>query len=1123
MKPELTLLTALVIMTGFCCGAEREPRPDQKELAVYLVLEGEPTAQTARRHQSLPDRAAAKAAVKRREDEIKMRQDELEKKLAELGIRPSGRFHKLANVVRVQVGPDKLPELKTLPGVVRVEPVPTYTLQTSTSVPFIGAPAVWRGLLATNVTGEGIRIGIIDTGIDYLHADFGGSGNPQTYANNNSTVIEPGTFPTTKVAGGYDFAGDNYTGTNAPVPDPDPLDCAQSGHGSHVAGIAAGFGVLTNGTTYSGAYTQGMAAAQFIIGPGVAPRAKLYAIKIFGCTGSTQLVLDGLEWAADPNNDGDFSDRLDVVNLSLGAPFGFTGSGDPDQDAVNRLVDLGCVVVAASGNTGNVLYSASTPALAEKCIAVGNSIDAGSNLAVRVLSPQSIAGLYEAVEGLFTRPLSRTGPLQGRLVYVNPPLVCAPILNAAELSGNIALMDRGTCMFVDKFRRLQAAGAIAGIVVNNVPGPPVAMGGTALDVVIPGVMISQSDGEILKTQLGSNPVVRLDAAAVFPRSLADQIDTSSSRGPASPSNLLKPEIVAPGNSITSARAGSGTNSLTLEGTSMSTPHVTGAAALLRQIHPHWPVEEIKAALMNTAKTTRDGNGVPYPESWTGAGRVQVDQAARAGVTAKAIDSDGLVALSFGSLVLTNVYREIRYVLLTNQSAIAVTYSLAVSNTVSENGFSLLPLTNSVTVPANGSALAAVQLIADPAMFDRSGDLVSPLLINGLRRNVLYEASGQIWFQNTNLSIHLPYYCNLRAGSSFHAVGAQVGLSSSSNVVAVAIPVAGHSTHPEPLVSVFQLGTMSPSQNLSEPWRAAADLIATGAASDAPDQAQFSNSTVYFGIATAGNWTTPHSFVAQYEVLIDANRDGTDDYRIFNSSLGNATNFITEPNSASDVFLAVAQNIASGLYFTNNFVNYFGADVRDTAPFNNSVLVLPVPVSLIGLTAANSGFNYRVRSRTPRERGALIQETTPTVFYDALRPALGTTAHGISTTPFHHDGQPIAIDVDRSGAAAQGYSATNGPSLLLLHHFNVSGQRVDMVNIELAAIEITAVQLVNRDIRLAFTTVAGKSYRLERSEDLAGSIWATAVDDISGTGGIVQVTDAGAASQPKRFYRVRLIP
>jgi hypothetical protein len=153
----------------------------------------------------------------------------------------------------------------------------------------------------------------------------------------------------------------------------------------------------------------------------------------------------------------------------------------------------------------------------------------------------------------------------------------------------------------------------------------------------------------------------------------------------------------------------------------------------------------------------------------------------------------------------------------------------------------------------------------------------------------------------------------------------------------------------------------------------------GAASDALSQTSFSDSTVYFGIATDGNWTTPHSFVAQYDVLIDVNRDGTDDYRVFNSSHGNATNFITAPNSASDVFLAVVQNLSSGIYFTNNFVNYFAADVRDTAPFNNSVMALPVPVKLIGLTAENSRFNYRVRSQTPRERGPFILETSAWIY------------------------------------------------------------------------------------------------------------------------------------------------
>jgi alpha-tubulin suppressor-like RCC1 family protein/subtilisin family serine protease len=1004
---------------------------DESLVSVYLVLEGEPTVNTALRNRALANRAVAQSVVKARENQILAQQNELIGHMATMNLRTSGRFSKLVNALRVHVPPSRLAELEILPGVVRVEMAPTYTIETSTSVPFIGAPAVWSGLVSTNATGEDIRIGIIDTGIDYLHADFGGSGVAQNYTNNNPAIIEPGTFPTAKVVGGYDFAGDAYVGNNAPVPDPDPLDCAQTGHGSHVAGIAAGFGVLTNGQTFSGAYTQGLDASQFIIGPGVAPRAKLYALKVFGCTGSTQLAIDALEWAADPNSDGDFSDRLDVVNLSLGAAFGFTGSGDVDQDAINQLADLGCIVVAGSGNNGNVMYNAFSPGVAEKCLSVGNSIDGGYHPAVQVLSPPAIAGLYEAVEGTFTRRLSQSGTIEGNVVYVDPPLACDPIGN---VSGRIALVDRGICTFVDKLRQVQAAGAIAAIVVNNVPGPPITMGGTATDVTIPGVMIGQADGDLLKAQLNSNLTVRLGPGILFPQSLADQLDLTSSRGPASPSNILKPEIVAPGNNITSVLCGGGNRSRTNSGTSMATPHVAGSAALLRQLHPDWSVEDIKAALMNTAARTRDSLGVAYPESWTGAGRVQVDQAARAAVTVKAAGSGGLVSLSFGALTLTNVYSEVRQIELTNHGALPIEYSIVVSNTVSENGFSLWPLTNSVTVPAQGSARIAVQLTADPSLFDRTGDLTTPPLINNSTRNYLYEASGQIWFQNPNLSLHLPFYCNLRAGSSYHAP-ADVAFPTTNTLVDVAIPMAGSSAHPSPIVSAFQLGLISSNQNHSTPWRATGDLIAIGAASDAPSQTSFTNSRVYFGIATAENWTTPQSFVARFEVLIDVDQDGDDDYRVFNSSLGNVPNNLTTRNNANDVFMAVVQNVSSGTAFTNDFLNAFGADALDTAPFNNSVLVLPAPVGLIGLTPGNTQFRYRVRSFGPSERFAQLVETTPYVFFDAAAPAVDTTAQGIDKTPFHADGQPLAIRVDRNVAA--------NPAVLLLHHFNPDRQRVDV--------------------------------------------------------------------------------
>src|SRR5262249_51940035 len=153
-----------------------------------------------------------------------------------------------------------------------------------------------------------------------------------------------------KVKGGTDLVGDDYdadpnnpTYQPVPHPDPNPLDC--NGHGSHVAGTAAGFGVLANGSTFQGTYNQlSYVNNQFAIGPGVAPPANLYAVRVFGCNGSTDVVADALEWAVE--ND------MDVVNMSLGSDF---GSGvDADSLATDAAVKAGVVVVAAAGNGGNI-------------------------------------------------------------------------------------------------------------------------------------------------------------------------------------------------------------------------------------------------------------------------------------------------------------------------------------------------------------------------------------------------------------------------------------------------------------------------------------------------------------------------------------------------------------------------------------------------------------------------------------------------------------------------------------------------------------------------------------------------------------------------------------------------
>jgi subtilisin family serine protease len=141
------------------------------------------------------------------------------------------------------------------------------------------------------LTGRDIKVGIVDTGIDYTHADFGGTGTVTAYANNNPNIVEPVSFPTAKVVGGRDFAGSAYNaaafGTANPLPDADPLD--SSGHGTHVAGTAGGWGVLRDGGTYRGTFSASLDFNQFSIGPGSAPEAKLYALKVFGDQGSTAL------------------------------------------------------------------------------------------------------------------------------------------------------------------------------------------------------------------------------------------------------------------------------------------------------------------------------------------------------------------------------------------------------------------------------------------------------------------------------------------------------------------------------------------------------------------------------------------------------------------------------------------------------------------------------------------------------------------------------------------------------------------------------------------------------------------------------------------------------------------
>ncbi|MEK7356328.1 MAG: S8 family serine peptidase, partial [Bdellovibrionota bacterium] len=303
-------------------------------LATLKIVDGKKTVDPARAE-----------AVKAEQDAIIAKMQAISPKIQVLY-----RYRLVANGLAIVAPLETLPALRALGNVAYVEvqtsftrPVlaetsaPGATLLERTSVKFIGA----TDAQARGIRGQGMKVGVLDTGIDYTHSMFGGAGTADAYK-----AIDPSkettSFPTAKVVGGIDLVGTEYNSASAdyskrtPKVDSNPLD--EGGHGSHVAGTVAGLG--DGAKSYDG----------------VAPDALLYAIKVFGADGSTgdAVVVAGLEYSADPNADLNLDDKLDVVNLSLGSSF-----GSPHilyTEAMGHLSRGGTVVVASAGNSGDNDY-----------------------------------------------------------------------------------------------------------------------------------------------------------------------------------------------------------------------------------------------------------------------------------------------------------------------------------------------------------------------------------------------------------------------------------------------------------------------------------------------------------------------------------------------------------------------------------------------------------------------------------------------------------------------------------------------------------------------------------------------------------------------------------------------
>ena len=601
------------------------------------------------------------------------------------GAKVTGEFDIALNAVAVQLNGASLAQVSATPMVANAQYQGLYYPNApDPDLALISAPQAWAQAGGSGNAGAGVKVAIVDTGIDITHPCFSDAGYAaQTQLGNhsltNNKVIAAKVFSNRTPQQGYTAA-------------------ALQDHGTHVAGtVACNYGTPApvNGVT-----TYNMS--------GVAPRALLGNYNIFpGALDNARSedIMNALEAA--------YQDGFDVANMSLGG--GSHGFQDLLTAAVDNLDQANLVVAVAAGNSGPGLFTVESPGSAARALAAGASTVGhfvGAPLSVGGSTYGVAAGDFATVSADLTASLGVV--LNGAGNLSNACTAGADGKPAAgSLTGKIALISRGACTFSEKIRNSQDAGAIAVVVVNNVAGDPTAMGlgGIANEPTIPAYMAALVDKTALVAANGL-PATLGAAQSYFQTPNSDIMAGFSSQGPTDVDFRVKPDVVAPGvnvlSSIPQAFCAAPPCFAFFSGTSMATPHLAGSAAVVHQQHPAWSAADVRSAIVNTAdrgvlrsySTAAPQNNVNI----NGAGRENLLAAVGAKV---ALDP---VSLSFGALPSGSGQTRRMTVTLTNLSGGAQTYALSISGQPA-NSVAFSVDQSSVTLAAGAKADVTVTMSA----------------------------------------------------------------------------------------------------------------------------------------------------------------------------------------------------------------------------------------------------------------------------------------------------------------------------------------------------------------------------------------------------------------------------